>query len=63
MQKNIYHLEKDKSELEKILDEKNQDEEFKKMAEIELNDLKDQVINEKIEIIFCFQKMSVIKTR
>ena len=48
---------KDKSELEKILDEKNQDEEFKKMAEIELNDLKDQfLINEKKLKLFLLPK-------
>ena len=33
-------FEKDKKELEKILEEKNSDDELKKMAEIELNDLK-----------------------
>ncbi len=48
---------KDKAELEKILDEKNQDEEFRKMAEIELNDLKDQfLINEKKLKLFLLPK-------
>ena len=44
---------KDKSELEKILEDKNSDDDIKKMAELELNDLKLQFSNnEKIEIIF-----------
>ena len=38
--KKYYHFENDKLELEKILEDKNADEELKKMAEIELNELK-----------------------
>ena len=38
--KKYVSFEKDKSELEKILDDKNSDKELIKMAEIELNELK-----------------------
>ena len=43
MQKNIYHLIKIRLELEKILNDQNTDEELKKMAEIELSDLKSAI--------------------
>ena len=49
--------EKDKSELEKILADKNSDEELKKMVEIELNDLKKQFeTNEKKLKLFLLPK-------
>jgi len=40
--KNYFSYEKDRSELQKILDDKNSDTELVKMAEIELNDLKSE---------------------
>ena len=50
-------FEKEKTELEKILEENNNDEELKKMAEIDLNDLKNQFeINEKKLKLFLLPK-------
>ena len=40
--KNYFSYEKDRSELQKILEDKNSDKELVKMAEIELNDLKSE---------------------
>ena len=55
--KNYISYEKDKSELEKILVDKNGDEELKKMAEIELTDLKKQFeSNEKKLKLFLLPK-------
>ena len=50
-----------KKDLEKILEDKNSDDELKKLAEIELKDLKNEhEHNEKIKYFF-YQKMKQIK--
>ena len=55
--KKYLSFEKEKTELEKILEENNGDEELKKMAEIDLNDLKNQFeINEKKLKLFLLPK-------
>ena len=55
--KKYLSFEKNKIELEKILGEKNSDEELKKLAEIELNDLKlDHAKNEKKLKLFLLPK-------
>ena len=51
-----------KKDLEKILEDKNSDDELKKLAEIELKDLKNEhEHNEKKIKLFLFQKMKQIK--
>ena len=47
----------DKKELEKILDDQSSDEELKKMAEMELIDLKSQQFMKKNWNYFYYQKM------
>jgi peptide chain release factor 1 len=55
--KKYISFEKDNSELQKILDEQNSDEELKKMVEIELKDLHQQhIINEKKLKLFLLPK-------
>ena len=55
--KKYISFEKDKKDLEKILEEQMSDEELKKMAEIELSDLKSQnYINEKKLKLFLLPK-------
>ena len=57
MQKNIISFEKDKSELEKILNDKNTDEELIKMAKTELENLKiENQNNEKTLKLFLIPK-------
>ena len=55
--KKYLSFEKDKAELEKILEDQGSDEELKKMAEIELNDFKDEFNkNEKKLKLFLLPK-------
>ena len=60
--KKYISFEKDKFELEKILEDKNIDKELLTMAELELNDLKNQHFKneKKLNYFFC-QKMRQIK--
>ena len=48
--------ERDKLEIQKIIDDKSSDDELKKMAEVELNDLITKEKNEKIKTIFVTKR-------
>ena len=55
-------FEKEKKELEKILEEQNSDDELKKMAETDLNELKNEFEkNEKKLKLFLYQRTRLIK--
>ena len=60
--KNYLSFEENKNELEKILQDNNSDDELKKMAELELADLKTHYQkNEKSLKLFCYLKMKLTK--
>ena len=59
--KKYISFEKDKKDLEKLLEDQLSDDELKKMAEIELAIENPNEINEKRLKLFCYQKMRQIK--